>query len=263
MSTESTVENVQINSLDEYIKIVSEYDRGMLFRGVSNAEFEPIPSIGRINGKDQIGKALCHEYCMLTNFREKSASFIDSPNITKLAVLAQHHGLPTRLLDWTSSPLVALFFAVRSNYDRDSLVYAYFTQNFEFEQKINYDKYIYSCNTDMTEEFRASTDKNILNDRTRVLLEYQDYVIRKLGNIVYQFPPTCVSDRMHAQSSIFTFHPSPFSPLRDGIQATITIPKDIKKRLYMNLEILGIHEFSMFPGLDGLCQWLRQVFPIS
>lgn len=263
MSTKSTVKNFPINSLDEYIKRVSEYDRGMLFRGVSNIEYEPIPSIGRIKNKDQIGNALRSEYNMLTNFREKSVSYKESQTTIKLAVLAQHHGLPTRLLDWTTNSLVALFFAVRSNYDKDSMVYIFFPQFFTFEQYIDYGEYIYGCNEDISQEFRSSCGKDILDKNESVFIDYQQYILKQRGSDVYCFQPSCVSDRMHAQSSVFTFHPYPFSPLKEGIQATIKIPKDVKKRLLYDLEKNGIHEFSMLPGLDGLCLWLRQVYSIN
>lgn len=263
MSTESTIENITIHSLDEYIKNTAGLARGTLFRGVPDIEYELIPSIGRVNATDQIGKALQHEYHMLTEFREKSASYKESSSIIKLAVLAQHHGLPTRLLDWSINPLVALFFAVHSNYDKDSIIYIYHSKNFTFEQYVNYDIYIYSCNAALSDEFRSQTDTNILNNNSKVFLEYHKFILKKNGNGVCYFFPTCVSDRMHAQSSIFTFHPDPFSSLNTGIQATITIPKGIKKSLLTKLEKNGVHEFSMFPGLDGLCQWLRQVFPIN
>lgn len=263
MSTKSTVENVRINSLDEYIKKVSEYNRGMLFRGVSNIEYKPIPSIGRIKDKDQMGEALHSEYCMLTDFREKSVSYKESQTTIKLAVLAQHHGLPTRLLDWTTNSLVALFFAIRSNYDKDSLVYIFFPKEFTFEQKIDYETFVYSCNEDISQEFRSHRGKDILDKSDSLFIDYQQFVLKQRGSDVYCFQPSCVSDRMHAQSSVFTFHPYPFSPLKDGIQATITIPKEIKKRLRYDLEKNGIHEFSMLPGLDGLCQWLRQVYAIN
>lgn len=263
MSTKSTVKNFPINSLDEYIKKVSEYDRGMLFRGVSNIEYEPIPSIGRIKDKDQIGNALRSEYSMLTNFREKSVSYKESQTTIKLAVLAQHHGLPTRLLDWTTNSLVALFFAVRSNYDKDSMVYIFFPRLFTFEQNIDYGEYIYGCNEDMSQKFRSSCGKDILDKNESVFIDYQQYILKQRGSDVYCFQPSCVSDRMHAQSSVFTFHTYPFSPLKEGIQATIKISKDIKKRLLYDLEKNGIHEFSMLPGLDGLCQWLRQVYSIN
>lgn len=94
-----------------------------IYRGVPDARFELVPKIGRYHG----GWDPRLERDILTIFRNRARPYLDREPSTmwEWLTIAQHHGLATRLLDWTRNPLVAAYFAVEGTQDCDAAIYAY------------------------------------------------------------------------------------------------------------------------------------------
>lgn len=253
------IPHLSVNTLESYIAAVSGYKRGTLYRGVGKKCHKLRPGIGRI-GKHNTKKlrkiALNKEYRLIRNFQTNSSALVPRMDYTSLAVLAQHHGLPTRLLDWSYNPLVALFFAVRSHEDEDGKVFIAKIENYFYQSEIGYEKYILYQDeywTRLFEEHEGGDDDH---------LSYQEFILNQpnINTEICVFKPICIDPRMTAQASVFTFHPDPFTPMRDGLLEIIDIPAEAKKTIRKMLERCGVHEFALFPDLDGLCRWLSDVF---
>jgi len=103
----------------------------VFFRGQTDSKWALLPQIDRpqferYRSKRQLSREE-HEHLLLDDFQRMARPFLQvaPQNKWEWLALAQHHGLATRLLDWTTNPLVALFFAVEDVCDTDSAVWVY------------------------------------------------------------------------------------------------------------------------------------------
>lgn len=102
------------------------------YRGVPDSRFGLRPVIGRNqwirNGKTDPSQLLNTEWALLTDFKRRAPAHVTGATPMgdlDWLCLGRHHGLETRLLDWTTNPLIALFFAANSEMDTKFTVYTY------------------------------------------------------------------------------------------------------------------------------------------
>jgi FRG domain len=210
-----SVTDERITSLEDFLQIVQRYhEHGWIYRGVGDSSFALLPKIGRIEFRPQYSVET--ERLLLRTFKQRAIRFASPLPSTDLEWLAlgQHHGLPTRLLDWTYSPLVALYFAVRELPHVDAAVY---------------------CR-------HMPRGRNKFDPFS--LTEAQKY-----------YPPH-ISARMPVQNALFTVEPDPTVEPIISKGVKILVPQPLKQELRERLSLLGVHDESMFPDLDGSCAHL-------
>jgi len=192
----------------------------MIFRGLSSVDYELKPSIGLCQPIGHDSHAAM-EKKMFTLFKESSLPFLTyrPQNDWEWLALARHHGLPTRLMDWTYNPLVAAFFAVEKECDDDSVIYAF-----------------WGCST--------------LNNFSSNPFEIKTPV---------RCRPPHVTSRIAAQAAIFTAHPNPEQAFSHKSMSRIIIEKNVKGNLKKTLNKYGVSRRHLFPGLDGLAAELKKL----
>lgn len=207
---------IVVDSFSDFDQAIDGISKTALCRGVSNHEYPLLPSLFR---HSDVESANVREHNLMWIFNTHAkAHLVSAPqNELEWLVIAQHHGLPTRLLDWSLSPLVACFFAVQSLSGSDTAVYIYDIGKFKKEEDI---------------------DPN------------------KLEEIVAFFP-SHATKRVAAQSGMFTIHPTKNMKLESKAIKKILIPATKKKYFMEKLVKYGIHQATIFPDLDGLSSYIR------
>ena len=190
-----------------------------IYRGHANNSWELKPSIGR-HYTSKWSEVTDWEIKSLSEFKKCSVPYLKSiPNTDiEWLCLMQHYGCATRLLDFTSNPLIALFFASDPSEKNDG------------EVVIAKYKSIY---------------ETVSNED----------LFMKSNSFAY-YPPH-ITERIVGQSGCFIYANTPNLPLSGKQIKNIIIPKEHKFQIRNELKSLGISYSSLFPSLDGICQDLN------
>jgi hypothetical protein len=233
---------------------VERFRSGFVFRGLANVAFAPMmTSLMRLGG-DPRDK----EHHLVRNFRKYA--FLDvSPNdaVWYWLALGQHFGLPTRLLDWTFSPFVALHFATAElgQMDQDGLIWCVDVK----ETKA----FLPPALSAVLEAEGAHVFTTEMLDSVAPTLEALDGLP---GDFIVFLEPPSLDARIVNQFALFSLMSSPTARLDDWLahHATtyrrIVIPARVKWEVRDKLDQANITERVLFPGLDGLSAWLQRYF---
>ncbi|MGE0444880.1 MAG: FRG domain-containing protein [Vicinamibacterales bacterium] len=227
------------------------------FRGLSSTQHDLSTSLVRLAGEHGDIRRL--ELALLRNFRKyahaQSAQGDDS--IWHWLALAQHHGLPTRLVDWTYSPLIALHFAteVPAHFDVDGVVWC-----------VNF----VQANTRLPKRLRAMLDEEQSQTFTIEMLDQfaslREFDLLSRDPFVVFMEPPSLDARIVNQFALFSLMPGPTASLGDWLDEhpdlcrRVVVPRELKWEVRDKLDQANINERTLFPGLDGLSRWLERYY---
>lgn len=226
--------DVTINKFTDFVKHISSYNQNItVYRGITHEKYDLRPKVGRVTSRRSDDTLLKLEERILRRFSERVIPFIKyKPEyLWEWMTLAQHHGIPTRLLDWTRNPLVAAYFAVRRRIDEH-----------EIDEHTTGSSAIY-----------VYSDKTRIISRGNVGNENRVYIDGpfKVENL-RKFVPEHIDRRIVAQAAVFTVHPEPTdkNPFTQLKLDKLIIPAKARKNWKDRLFELGVNEASTFPDLD-------------
>lgn len=250
------------------------------YRGHGDKAWKLLPKVQRdFCGDDE--ELFRKERYYTNDFQARASLFKSSkPQLREYAnwlTLMQHYGLPTRLLDWSRSPLVALYFAIcdNSQYEKDACIWILTPRKLNEEEKLEKPSYIngkeyensyiynMSHKTITTMIFTAFRRWKLSSNSEAITPEDKkfDHRFRTLSNKIAACYPTEADSRVYNQFGAFTVHNSLRKLVDFCDESTlkrITIPCDRKKELLYELSICGITQSYIFPDLEHLAKEISE-----
>jgi hypothetical protein len=192
---------------------------------------------------------LSDERRLLIMFRDLAVSFLpewtysgsEQEILWKQILLAQHYRLPTRLVDWTTNPLVALYFAVEGKPEK--------------------------CTKDCTHSADYSNSENSHHSVVYILRSRDSFSVNSLARNnpnppIYRgrndpgiIRPPSIDKRFIAQNGVFTIGVDPGRPINEDER--IIVDADSRENILQELDVYGINKRSMFPDLEHLGEYLQ------
>src|SRR4030042_4254560 len=233
---------------DEILRIEKTGSDIVCFRGQTEKSWDLLPSLlvkkvlNNLSDADLLSLEIRLYFDFVTNAGNLlNRSFSDWDILFEM----RHHGIPTRVLDWTENFGTALYFALNSKGKTPTI---WIFDPFELN-KISYKESL------------------IPNPNIDLEFSYNDAYLKKSKTpfydpIVIIAPRT--SDRLFAQKGLFTLQGTNFAPMNKNVTIghcfkSIEIPLDSINDAKMFLKFAGINDYSMFPDLDGLAKHLNKI----
>ena len=187
-----------------------------------------ITSIGRLPPLDSEREELERELMLINEFKRKASLRVkcQPKNDWEWLSLAQHYGLPTRLLDWSTNPLVALYFATAHSPE----------ELYGKENLSNAALYMLVSHIHINSSYHISP-----------------FMIEE----TLEFHAPSISERVVNQFGLFTVHNNPRKAFDTEKLYKFEIDGKLKPDIQKRLSILGISESTIYPGLDGIARSLK------
>lgn len=256
------METIDIDSVESLAKEINKFESYYLFRGQANASWKLESSLERVVGQKNWSKenAKKFEDFSLEKFRSKFHLYDreNTPPSSKFSWLStmQHYGVPTRLLDFTESPYVALYFALESSVtgcQNDMALYA-----------VNY------------REVRSRTLKYI-KEKKKTVSDQQDKVFEEVFDkysyeVAWIEEPEYFNARLERQQGSFLFSDNLGRRIHDVLELPHYSSTDVKKlvicsklvvNIYDLLQKMNINRRNLFGDLDGLARSVRMDMQIN
>ncbi len=239
---------------DSWNPELSRFRSRYAFRGIPNKCFPLTTSLMRLGGPyEQLEKHL------LRNFRKYAhGNVVEKDSFFHWVSVANHYGLPTRLLDWTYSPFIALHFATvdLEHYNEDAALWA-----------LNYVS-VHALAPQPLKNILIEEGANVFTIEMLEKAVENFEGLKSLQDTPYFlfFEPPSIDARILNQCALFSL-PSTANLLLDdwlnqhlGVWKKIIIPAKLKWEIRDKLDQANICERILFPGLDGLSRFLKRQY---
>ena len=239
---------------DSYEEKLQRYRSPYVYRGIGNAKYDLKTSLIRLGGNfDLVEKHLIRNF---NKYSRRMSGLTDTDSFWDILAVAQHFGLPTRLLDWTYSPYIALHFATSKLhlYEADGVIWA-----------VNHEKVIdflpLSLKAILLEEGSNKFTTELLNP---VCESWKEFDSLQEETFVIFFEPRSFDERIVNQFALFSAMSNSKALLNEWLYAhpelyfRIIIPASLKWEVRDKLDQANINERVLFPGLEGLSTWLKR-----
>lgn len=230
---------------------IMRYRDNSVYRGMADKNWSMMPSLNRACAHD-----LSLEKQMLRSFRKYGyADLQQVSSFWQMLAMAQQFGLPTRLLDWTYSPLVAAHFATedQDSYDKDGVILC-----------VHIDK----MNKQLPLKLKNMLEKERGNIFTMEMMDKVADSFESLQSIAEKpfalfFEPASAVNRIANQYALFSVCSDPTVSIdelatEEKTFRRIIIPAETKLEIRDKLDYINISERMIYPGLDGICKWITR-----
>jgi len=252
---------------------IQRYRSDYVFRGLSNLKYKLETTLIRLGESNyKLERHIIRNFIKYARV-ENSQNY----NTWNWLALAQHHGLPTRLLDWTYSPFVAMHFATSeiSSQQWDGLIWCVNYKEFNNLLRKKFEP-IFAENEGLEEIVKAGganafTVRTLLEIAPEPLSSDAFFKIKKEKlsldeEFILFFEPPSMDERIVNQFALHSIASHPQIAADEiiikhpSLYKRIIIPSELKWEIRDKLDQANINERVLFPSLDGLAKWLTRYY---
>ena len=237
---------------DSYNENIGRHRSQYVFRGLSDTSYHLRTALQRLGGNYP-----AFENHLLRNFKKYAhQGMVEADTDWHWLSVAQHHGLPTRLLDWTYSPLIAMHFATANleQYDKDGAIWC-----------VHFGKVHELLPADLSHALqKEGADMFTVDMIQNTLPSIQEF--NDMHSIPIFFEPPSMDTRIMNQYALFSINSDVTMELNHWLEQhpdlwkKVIIPKELKWEVRDKLDQANVSERVLFPGMEGISQFLKRQY---